>query len=134
MKNVRNVTLLSLLALCCLIVFGCSKKDEAASPADPGKSVSKAAETAATEAEKMDVKQLRAAALECRAAIVANTVKSDKLAQDLVKTLTANDTGKKEELSAQMAKLQKSEEALADQLRMYIAKLKEKGGDLSGLE
>lgn len=134
MKSARNITLLSLLTLCCLIVLGCSKKDDTAPPANPGESVSKAAEKVATDAEKMDVKQLRTAALECRAAIETKMAETDKLAQGLIKSLTTNDSDKKNELNAQMKELSKSQEALVKQLEIYVAKLKEKGGDLSGLE
>ena len=133
MKNVRNITLLSLLIMCCLVVFGC-KKDKAASPAGPGASVSKAVEKAATEAGKMDVKQLRAAALECKAAVDAKMAEGEKAALGLMQAMGADNESKRNQLKTQMAELKKSEDALTEQLKIYVAKLKEKGGDLSGLE
>jgi len=134
MRTARKTTLLSLLVVCCLVVFGCSKKEEAASPADPGTSVSKAAEKAATEAGKMDVKQLRAAVLECKAAVDAKIAEGEKAALSLMQAMGDDNEGKRKELKAQMDELKKSEDALAEQLKIYVAKLKEKGGDLSGLE
>jgi len=84
--------------------------------------------------DKMDVEQLRAAALKCKADAEAKTAETEKLAQELIKALSTDNADKRKELNAQMEKLRKSEDALYAQLKAYIEKLKEKGGDMSGLE
>jgi len=122
MKTANGITLLSLLAVCCLVVFGCGT--------DQSNSVSKTK----VDADKMDVEQLRAAALKCKADAEAKTAETEKLAQELIKALSTDNADKRKELNAQMEKLRKSEDALYAQLKAYIEKLKEKGGDMSGLE
>ena len=136
MKTARKINLLSLLVVCCLVVFGCSKKEEpeGGTSTNTGTGQSQAISEAKAEVEKMDAEQLRAAALECKAAAEAKTAETGKLAQDLIKTLATDNADNRKELNAQMEKLRKSEEALYEQLKIYVAKLKEKGGDLSGLE
>jgi len=136
MKAARKTTLLSLLVVCCLVVFGCSKKEDAGgdTSTNTGTDQSESISKAKTEAANMDVEQLRAAALECKAAAKAKTAETEKVAQDLIKALGTDNADKKKELSAQMEKLRKSGEALYEQLKVYVDKLKEKGGDVSGLE
>jgi len=136
MKTARKATLLSLLVVCCLVVFGCGKKEEAGgdTSTNTGTDQSQAISKAKTDAEKMDVEQLRAAALECTTAAEAKAAEIGKVAQNLIKALGTDDADKRKELNAQMQKLRKSEEALYEQLKIYVDKLKEKGGDLSGLE
>ncbi len=139
MKAARKTTLLSLLVVCCLVVFGCSKKEDAGgdTSTNTGTDQSGSISKAETEAANMDVDQLRAAALECKAAAEAKAAETEKVAQDLIKTLGANNadnTDKRQELNAQMQQLKKSEDALCEQLKVYVDKLKEKGGDVSGLE
>ncbi len=136
MKTARKINLLSLLVVCCLVVFGCSKKEEpeGGTSTNTGTGQSQAISKAKTDAEKMDVGQLRAAAMECQAAVEAKMAEAEKVALGLIQAMGADNEGKRKELSAQMAELKKSEDALAEQLKIYVAKLKEKGGDLSGLE
>ena len=136
MKTARKINLLSLLVVCCLVVFGCSKKDEAGgdTSTNTGTDRSESISKAETDAEKMNVEQLRAAALECKAAAEAKIAEGEKVALSLMQAMGADNEGKRKELNAQMAELKKSEDALAEQLKIYVAKLKEKGGDLSGLE
>ena len=131
MKTARKTTLLSLLVVCCLVVFGCGKKEGAG---DDTSTENKSAGKLEADAGKMDADQLRAAALECKAAIEAKTAETGKLAQGLIKALSTDNADKREELNAQMKELRKSEEALYEQFKVYIDKLKEKGGDMSGLE
>ena len=125
-----------MLVVCCLVVFGCSKKDGggAAAPTNAGTDQGNSASKAKTDADKMDVKQLRAAALKCKADAEAKTAETEKLAQELIKALSTDNADKRKELNAQMETLRKSEEALYTQLKVYVEKLKEKGGDMSGLE
>ena len=136
MKTANGITLLSLLAVCCLVVFGCGKKEgnDGASPTNAGTDQSNSVSKTKVDADKMDVEQLRAAALKCKADAEAKTAETEKLAQELIKALSTDNADKRKELNAQMEKLRKSEDALYAQLKAYIEKLKEKGGDMSGLE
>ncbi|MBN2269916.1 MAG: hypothetical protein JXN61_04835 [Sedimentisphaerales bacterium] len=135
MKTTKRIALLSLLVVCCLVFLGCSKKDGngGAGPTNAGTDQSNSASKAKTDVEQMDVNQLRAAALKCKADAEAKSAETEKVAQELIKALGAGNADKREELSAQMESLRKSEEALNEQLNVYIEKLKEKGGDVSGL-
>ena len=131
MKTVRKITLLSLVVLCCLILFGCGKKDEGVPPPPtaPDKPTVKVnAETA------KELKQLRAAALKCKAALDAKIAETEQKTQELIKSL-ASDKPKEErtKLKAETNELNKAAEALGKQLEGYVAQLKEKGGDISGL-
>lgn len=133
MKTANWVTLLSLLAVCCLVVFGCDKKEAGGTaPTTPSQSGSSTAQ-AKVDADKMDVEQLRAAALKCKADAEAKTSEIEKVAQELIKALGADSADKRKELNTRMEGLRKSEEALYAQLKVYVEKLKEKGGDMSGL-
>jgi hypothetical protein len=135
MKTANRITLLSLLVVCCLVVFGCSKKEGGgASPTNAGTDLSDSTSKTKVDADKMDVEQLRAAALKCKVDAEAKTAETEKLAQELIKALSTDNADKRKELNAQMEKLRKSEDALYAQLKVYIEKLKEKGGDMSGLE
>ncbi|MBN2138446.1 MAG: hypothetical protein JW720_11625 [Sedimentisphaerales bacterium] len=136
MKAVRNVTLLSLLIMCSLTFLGCGEEKQAASPTGAGVSESKPISEVKAEAEKMDAAQLRAIALKYKAVIDAKAAEMDKLAKDIMKSLGAEDVSEKtKELNARrMAELGKSGEALGARLAVYLEKLKEKGGDLSGLD
>jgi len=136
MKTANRITLLSLLVVCCLVVFGCSKKEGGggASPTNAATDQSNSVSKTKVDADKMDVEQLRAAALKCKADAEAKTAETEKLAQELIKALGTDNADKRKELNTQMEGLRKSEEALHEQLKVYIEKLKEKGGDISGLE
>ena len=136
MKTARKINLLSLLVVCCLVVFGCRKKEEpgGGTSTNTGADQSQAISKAKTDAEKMDVEQLRAAALKCKAAAEAKTAEVEGLAQKLIGAMGADDADKRKKLNAQMEELRKSEEALYRQLEVYVNKLKDKGGDVSGLE
>jgi uncharacterized protein (DUF3084 family) len=135
MKTANRIALLSLLVVCCLVFLGCSKKEGngGAAPTNAGTDQSNSASQAKADADKMNVEQLRAAALKCKADAEAKTAETEKLAQELIKALGTDNADKRKELSAQMEKLRKSEEALCEQLKVYVEKLKEKGGDVSGL-
>lgn len=136
MKTAKKTTLLSLLVVCCLVVFGCSKKDEAGgdTSTNTGTNQSESVSKAKTEAANMDAEQLRAAALKCKADAEAKNAETEELAQEIIKALGTDNADKRKELSAKMENLRKSQEALYAQLKIYVDKLKEKGGDLSGLE
>jgi hypothetical protein len=64
----------------------------------------------------------------------AKIAESDEKAQELIKSLGGDKPEGRAKLSEEMAELNKAAEALGVQLEAYIAQLKEKGGDVSGLE
>ena len=134
MKAVTKITLLSLAVLCCLVVFGCGKEDGGSRPPTPDEATSdKSTAKIDDEAEKMNVEQLKAAAMKCKTALEAKTAEYDKKAQEIMKTLAGDKTEEKAKLKAEMAELSKTSEALSRQLEAYIAQIKAKGGDVSDL-
>ena len=129
MKAARKITLLSLAVLCCLVVFGCGKEDGGTStttpetPTTPGKG----------DVAKMDVEQLRAAALKCKAELEDKMAESEKKAQELIKSLSVDNPEERKRLNEEMAELSRASEALGKQLEEYVAQIKAKGGDVSDL-
>ena len=132
MKAARKITLLSLVVLCCLIVFGCSKDDEGA-PSTPPTAPDKPTVKVNAEIAKMDVTQLRTAALKCKAALDAKTAETEKKAQELIKSLASNKPEERTKLNVEMTELNKAAEALGKQLDAYVTQFKAKGGDVSEL-
>ncbi|MHC4619036.1 MAG: hypothetical protein ACYTEQ_14930 [Planctomycetota bacterium] len=125
METVRKSTFYLLLALCTVGLPACGKK------ADENKPVSEVK----AEAEQMGVKELRAWAAAYRDAIVAKTAEAEKLASKLKDIPLAEMLGEEAEgLKADIESLNKSVSALQARFAVYYDKLKEKGGDLSGLE
>jgi len=137
MKTARKITLLSLVVLCCLIVFGCGKDDEPAptTPPTATKAPDKPTPTTPAETSEMNLEQLKAAALKCKADFEAKSVEVDEKAKEVMKALAGNKP--KEErtrLNTEMTELNKEAEALARQLQDYVKLIKEKGGDVSTLD
>jgi hypothetical protein len=125
LETVRKSTFYLLLALCTVGLPACGKK------ADENKPVSEVK----AEAEQMGVKELRAWAAAYRDAIVAKTAEAEKLASKLKDIPLAEMLGEEAEgLKADIESLNKSVSALQARFAVYYDKLKEKGGDLSGLE
>ena len=125
MKNVRNITFYCLLALCSLALLGCGKK------ADETKPISEVQ----AEAEKMDLKQLRSMALKYKEAIMAKQEDIERIGAELKKIPVAEMLGEEAKgLKTDIENLSKSVSALKERFEIYYNKLKEKGGDLSGLE
>ena len=125
MKNVRNAVLCCLIALCLFAILGCGKK------ADENKPVSEVK----AEAEKMDTDGLRAMAIVYQKAIAAKNSEVEKLTaklKDIPVTEMLGDEAKK--LKADLDNLNKSISALKERFEVYYQKLKEQGGDLSGLQ
>ncbi len=145
MKTVKYVVLCWLLAAGVIALGGCKgKKVEENKPA-PQPPSAPAAEVKAdenvpvtevkTEADKMDVSQLRAAALTYKEAIVAKKAELDKLAAQLKEIPVTDLLGEKaKQLKTDVDNLTKSVDALKERFDVYYAKLKEKSGDLSGLQ
>jgi ABC-type transporter Mla subunit MlaD len=110
------------LALC-----GCGK----AKKADENKPLSEVK----TEAEKMNAGQLRETALAYKSAIEAKTADLEKVITKLQKVPLTEALGEEaKNLKADIDNLTKSLESLKQRFEVYYQKLKEKGGDLSGLE
>jgi len=121
----RNIILYSLLVMGLSALFGCGKK------ADENKPI---AEVKA-EAEQMNTKELRAMALAYKEAIMAKRKDVDKLAASLKEIpVTEMLDEKAKKLKADSNSLNKSISALTERFRIYYNKLKEKGGDVSGLK
>jgi chromosome segregation ATPase len=125
MKNVRNAVLCCLIALCLFAILGCGKK------ADENKPISEVK----AEAEKMDTDGLRAMAMAYQKAIAAKNSEVEKLTAKLKDIPVTEMLGEEaKELKADIDNLNKSVSALKERFEVYYQKLKEQGGDLSGLQ
>jgi uncharacterized coiled-coil DUF342 family protein len=120
------MTFWCLLAVVALAIGGCGGKK-----ADANKPISEAK----AEAEKMDVGQLRNMAMTYKEAIVAKKVDLDKVAAKLKEIPVTELLGEKaKQFKADIENLNKSVNALRERFEVYYQKLKEKSGNLSGLE
>ena len=125
MKTVKDILLCCCLTLCVLGLFGCGKK------ADEGKSMGEVS----AEAEKMDVEELRSMALKYKDAIMARQDDIAKITAELKKIPLTEMLGEEAKgLKADVENLNKSLSALKERFGVYYDKLKEKGGDASGLQ
>jgi hypothetical protein len=87
------------------------------------------------EAEKMSVDELRDMAVKYKEAMASKMAEVDKLTVKLTSVLIGENRGsERKEFTAEMENLNKSLSALGERFQVYYDKLKEKGGDLSGLE
>jgi outer membrane murein-binding lipoprotein Lpp len=125
MNTVIKIGLCVLLCGCLVGFAGCSKKADADKPmAD-----------VQAEAAKLDVAQLKAKAMEYKDAIVAKKAEVEKVADKLKAIPIAEQMGTEAKaLQADITNLNKSVSALTERFQVYYNKLKEKGGDVSGLE
>jgi uncharacterized coiled-coil DUF342 family protein len=115
-----------LLAVWALVISGCGGKK-----ADANKPISEVK----AEAEKMDAGQLRNVAMTYKEAIVAKKADLDKVAAKLKEIPVTELLGEKaKNLKADIENLNKAVNALKERFEVYYQKLKEKGGNLSGLE
>lgn len=125
MQTLKKLTLYCALGLCVLALAGCGKK------ADENKPI---AEVKA-EAEEMSVKDLRAMATAYKNAITDKKAEVEKLAAKYADIPLAEKLGDKaKNMSSSIDSLNKSVSALTERYKIYYNKLKEKGGDVSGLE
>ena len=86
------------------------------------------------EAEKMNVEQLKAKAMEYKDVIVAKKAEIEKVAAKLKGIPLTDQLGAEAKgLQADIANLNKSVAALTERFQVYYGKLKEMGGDVSGL-
>ncbi len=125
MRTIKEIGFYILLATCVSGLLGCGKK------ADENKPVSEVK----AEAEKMSAKDLRAMAVTYRDAVLAKKGEVEKVAKKLADIPLAQKLGDEAKaLQADMDNLNKSISALKERFQIYYDKLKEKGGDVSGLE
>ncbi|MFB0525431.1 MAG: hypothetical protein ACETVZ_07800 [Phycisphaerae bacterium] len=124
MESTKNIILYSVLVAGLIVAVGCGKK------ADENKPISEVK----AEAEKMNTDELRASAMAYKKAIEAKKGDVEKLADQLKEIPVAEMLGDEaKSLKADMEKLQQSVSALQERFQIYYDKLKEKGGDVSGL-
>jgi hypothetical protein len=144
--RVRTFVVLScLVALVGLASVGCAKKtDKSASPSAPptsaGTSVNVTADAGKpvaevqTQAQTMSVADLRATALQYVQAI---SVKKEDLQKVMAQVkelpLTEALSEKAKTLKAEVQKIETTVKDLTERFQVYYNKLKEQGGDLSGL-
>lgn len=125
MKTPKIITFYCLLGLCSLVLFGCGKK------ADENKPLSEVK----AEADQMSAAKLRSMAMKYKDAIMARKGEIKKFAAKLKDIPIAEKLGTEaKELTAEIKALTKSISALKERFQVYYNKLKEKDGDLSGLE
>ncbi len=125
MKTVKEAVLCCLIALCLFAILGCGKK------ADENKPISEVK----AEAEKMDTTGLRDMAMAYQKAIAAKTSELEKLTAKLKDIPVTEVMGNEaKELKADIENLNKSISALKERFEVYYQNLKDKGGDLSGLQ
>jgi hypothetical protein len=125
MNSLTRVVLCVALAGCVLGLSGCGKK------ADESKPIA----DVQAEAAKMDVAQLKAKAMEYKDALVAKKADIEKVAAKLKEIPVTEQLGADAKaLQADIANLNKSVSALTERFQIYYNKLKEMGGDVSGLE
>jgi acyl-CoA reductase-like NAD-dependent aldehyde dehydrogenase len=121
----RNVTIYCLVCLLILSVAGCGKK------ADENKTIGEVR----AEADKMSVAQLRDMALKYKDAISAKQSEIDKVMAQLKEVPITKALGEEAKgLKGEIDNLMKSTKALNERFQVYYNKLKEQGGDVSGLE
>ena len=124
MKATKNIIFYSLLVAGLIVAVGCGKK------ADENKPISEVK----AEAEKMNTDELRTTAMAYKKAIEAKEGDVEKLAAKLKDIPVTEMLGEKaKSLKADMDELQQSVSALQERFQIYYDKLKEKGGDVSGL-
>lgn len=125
MKNPKTITFYFLLVLCSLVLLGCGAKADEDKPLSEVKA----------EVEQMNVEKLRQMALAYEEAILGKRGEVEKLAAELKGIPVAEMLGSEaKELKAEIENLNKSISALKERFGVYYNKLKEKGGDLTGLK
>jgi uncharacterized coiled-coil DUF342 family protein len=135
MKAPQKTTLCCLLVLASLALCGCSKKTDENKPtgevkADENKPIGEVK----AEAEKMSVEKLKSMAMTYKEAITAKTGEVDGLTAKLKEIPLTQMLGDEAKgLKAEIDELSKSVSALKERFEVYYNKLKDKGGDLSGL-
>jgi len=142
MRMRTYLTLSCLIAVSALAIVGCAKKDKAppaqTTTTGAGVTVTADVEKPITEvqaqAQTMSVADLKTTAVEYQQALTAKQVDLQKvLAQVKEIPLTEVLGEKAKTLKTEAQKIESSVKALTERFQVYYNKLKEKGGDLSGL-
>ena len=124
MNITKNTILCCLLVLILLALCGCGKNADENKPIGEVKA----------DAEKMSIEKLRSMAMTYKEAITAKKEDVEKLTSKLKDIpLTKMMSDETKELKADIDGLNKSVSALKERFEVYYNKLKEKGGNLSGL-
>jgi uncharacterized coiled-coil DUF342 family protein len=125
MNTVIRIGLCILITGCLLGLASCSKK------ADTKKSI----DDVKAEASKMNVEQLKAKAMEYKDAIVAKKAEIEKVTAKLKAIPLTEQLGTEAKaLQTDMANLNKALADLTERFQVYYSKLKEAGGNVSGLD
>jgi predicted nucleic acid-binding Zn-ribbon protein len=125
MKNLRHITFYFLPVLCLLLLAGCGAKTDEDKPLSDVKA----------EAEQMSVEKLRSMAMAYKDAILDKKREVEALSLKLKDIPLTEKLGNEAKgLKADIDDLSKSISALNDRFQVYYNKIKEKGGDLSGLK
>jgi hypothetical protein len=137
------VALSCLIILSGLVVVGCRKKANQAPPAaktstGAGATVTPDAEKpiaeVQTQAQTMSVADLRAIAVQYKQAISLKQEDLQKLLAQVKEIPIAEALSEKAKtLKTEVQKIESTVKALTERFQIYYNKLKEKGGDLSGL-
>ena len=123
--NTRFTVALLLAMLSTVILPGCGKKADESKPMSEVKA----------EAEKMDTAKLRTMAQQYKSSLTAKKADIDKLMAKVKEIPVTEALGAEaKKLKADIENVQKSAAALQERFAVYYDKLKEKGGDLSGLD
>jgi hypothetical protein len=122
--NTIKIGLCVLIAGCLLCFAGCGKKANSEQPiAD-----------VQAEANKMNVEQLKAKAIEYKDAIVAKKAEIEQVATKLKAIPITEQMGSEAKgLQTDIANLTQSLSSLNERFQVYYGKLKAMGGDVSGL-
>ena len=125
MEVVRKTILYSSLVLCSFTFLGCGSKPDENRPISEVKA----------EAEQMSVADLRSTAMQYKDSIMARQKNLEELTAKLKDIPIAKMVSTEaKELKADVDNLNKSISALKERFQVYYQKLKDKGGDLSGLQ
>jgi len=137
------LTLSFLIAVSGLVLVGCAKKVDKAPPTKPtttgaGVTVTADVEKPITEvqaqAQTMSVADLRSTAVQYQQAISAKQVDLQKVWAQVKEIPLTDALGEKAKaLKTEAQKIESSVKGLTDRFQVYYDKLKEKGGDVSGL-
>ena len=125
MTSGKKIILYCLLVLSCVALVGCGKKADENKPTSEVKA----------EAEQMSVEKLRQMAMKYKDAILAKKGEVEKVGAQLKEIPVTKMLGSEaKEIKTEIEALSKSASALKERFQIYYQKLKEKGGDSSGLE
>lgn len=125
MQVFKKYALYLLVIVCAVTLFGCGKKADETKPLSEVKA----------EAEKMDAAKLRKMVEAYKDAITDKKAEVEKVAATLKEIPVTEMLGAEaKELKGEIDQLNKSVSALTERFKIYYDKLKEEGGDVSGLQ